>query len=708
MTYVVFGRDSTNGDNFEAEIPLSSLDGTNGFAINGEVANDYSGTSVAGVGDVNGDGIDDILIGAPYATVDGEDYTGRAYIVFGKDSTSGDNFDAAIELSSLDGTDGVILNGAADDYIGEAVSSAGDLNGDNIPDFVVGGPKAADNAGRTYVIYGQMADPNTPPNARILQREFDEDETNDLGNSVVNYLLDRFVEDTDGDDVDILADTISFDEQASDLANLPDDFALDFDLLGSAGTRIRIATDQFDELGESETATLVFNYDATDGEDTSNLTFTAIVNGVNDAPEVPADQQFSIDEGANAGDAVGTVAATDVDGGPLTFDVTGGNENGLFTIDEDTGEITAAQTLTDDTAGTYTLTVDVSDGLDTTTRNVCVVVNEVEPPDDAVVTVVNSWGFGAIIQIAYTLTPEDGENVSQWTFDIDQPDGTFVSGWLNGYADTVFVDAGEGIFTDQNSYPGEPSFGSGDTIIFNAQLNGLSGPIDVDAFEFDFEALNGTVVDGDDGDGGDGSTDVGGGTGGDGSTGGGGGGGSGSDGGDGSTDVGSGTGGDGSTGGGGDGGTGGDGSTGGGGGGGSGGDGGDGSTDVGGGTGGDGSTGGGDSSAFDNVTLSVQQLNSWSSGGTVEIYITNDGTTPLENLDDLVLEFLAGSEADVREGQVWGFDFVGNTFDVVPWSGKTERFDVPAGETVLLGGFVYDEVDPTSTVQLNGDDFNIV
>ncbi|MCC5625890.1 integrin alpha, partial [Nostoc sp. CHAB 5715] len=58
---------------------LSDLNGSNGFAINGINDNDSSGTSVSNVGDINGDSIDDLIIGAPNA--------GQSYVVFG--STSG-------------------------------------------------------------------------------------------------------------------------------------------------------------------------------------------------------------------------------------------------------------------------------------------------------------------------------------------------------------------------------------------------------------------------------------------------------------------------------------------------------------------------------------------------------------------------------------------------------------------------------------------
>ena len=62
-SYVVFGRAS----GFGASLDLATLDGTNGFRLDGIDAGDGSGASVAGAGDVNGDGFADLIIGAPGA-----------------------------------------------------------------------------------------------------------------------------------------------------------------------------------------------------------------------------------------------------------------------------------------------------------------------------------------------------------------------------------------------------------------------------------------------------------------------------------------------------------------------------------------------------------------------------------------------------------------------------------------------------------------
>ena len=58
---MIFGR---AGLGSSGSLALSSLNGTNGFVLNGEKTNDNSGISVASAGDVNGDGIADLVIGA--------------------------------------------------------------------------------------------------------------------------------------------------------------------------------------------------------------------------------------------------------------------------------------------------------------------------------------------------------------------------------------------------------------------------------------------------------------------------------------------------------------------------------------------------------------------------------------------------------------------------------------------------------------------
>ncbi len=144
---------------FRASFNLGSLNGSNGFAINGIDALDFAGSSVSGAGDVNGDGVDDVIIGALQGE-SGGNITGTSYVVFG----SSTGFDAAIELSTLNGNNGFAINGIGDgDFFGWAVSGAGDVNGDGIDDVIIGAPRADpepipglvfEDAGQSYVIYG--------------------------------------------------------------------------------------------------------------------------------------------------------------------------------------------------------------------------------------------------------------------------------------------------------------------------------------------------------------------------------------------------------------------------------------------------------------------------------------------------------------------------------------------------------------------------
>ncbi|HEX8318413.1 cadherin-like domain-containing protein, partial [Longimicrobium sp.] len=151
QSYVVFGSNS----GFGAGLDLSTLNGSNGFAINGIAASDYSGWSVSSAGDVNGDGFDDLIIGARGASPNGISQAGQSYVVFGSNS----GFGAGLDLSTLNGSNGFAINGiAAYDRSGYSVSSAGDLNGDGFDDLIIGASGASrngiDGAGQSYVVFG--------------------------------------------------------------------------------------------------------------------------------------------------------------------------------------------------------------------------------------------------------------------------------------------------------------------------------------------------------------------------------------------------------------------------------------------------------------------------------------------------------------------------------------------------------------------------
>lgn len=115
--------------------------------LNGLTAGDQFGFSVAGTGDVNGDGYGDVIVGAPLNDAAGTD-AGRAYIYYGG--------------ASMNNLVDVVLTGEfSGNQFGFRVAGAGNFNGDNFGDIwqdvIIGSPyndAGGTHAGRAYVYFG--------------------------------------------------------------------------------------------------------------------------------------------------------------------------------------------------------------------------------------------------------------------------------------------------------------------------------------------------------------------------------------------------------------------------------------------------------------------------------------------------------------------------------------------------------------------------
>lgn len=146
--YVVFGKSTTSA------VQLGSL-GDQGFRIDGAATYDGCGLSVAGLGDMNGDGKDDLLVGSPYADPGAASEAGSAHMIYGKSGSD------PVDLAAL-GVQGFRIDGAdAGDLAGGGVVGPGDINRDGVPDMLVGA-YGADHNGRTssgsaYVVFGAAA-----------------------------------------------------------------------------------------------------------------------------------------------------------------------------------------------------------------------------------------------------------------------------------------------------------------------------------------------------------------------------------------------------------------------------------------------------------------------------------------------------------------------------------------------------------------------
>ncbi|MEO0975340.1 MAG: integrin alpha, partial [Pseudomonadota bacterium] len=175
--FVFFGRDAS--EPFPGTVDLERLrpanggDGSAGFVLDGLQEIYELGDTVAGAGDLNGDGVHDIVLSGEIG--DGLDGAGRnngdVYVVYGRVTANVGDFPAQTNVSAFlpdnggDGTTGFVLYGPdLDDHAGQSLDFGGDFNNDGLADLIIGASGNGDldfvtDPGRVFVVYGRSPTP---------------------------------------------------------------------------------------------------------------------------------------------------------------------------------------------------------------------------------------------------------------------------------------------------------------------------------------------------------------------------------------------------------------------------------------------------------------------------------------------------------------------------------------------------------------------
>lgn len=141
--FVVYGTSTGFGPSLDvlALLPANGGDGSAGFVLNGIDANDGTGIATGTAGDINGDGVDDLIVSAPDASPGGRNAAGRSFVVYGQQGTvaAERNLADLLPANGGDGSAGFVIDGIDAGFRwGLNIKAAGDINVDGFDDVVIG------------------------------------------------------------------------------------------------------------------------------------------------------------------------------------------------------------------------------------------------------------------------------------------------------------------------------------------------------------------------------------------------------------------------------------------------------------------------------------------------------------------------------------------------------------------------------------------